>query len=269
MSKVIAIVNQKGGVAKTTTATNLSAYLAHLGKFVLLIDMDPQGNATSGFGLEQSKVDKGLYEAIVGEHKLSDVIHHTNIEGHKIAPATLDLAGANIELVNMEGREYKLREIINEVRHAYDYIIIDCPPSLGLLTINALTAADEVLIPVQTEYYALEGLSQLLNTIHLVRDNLHPDLSVLGAVMTMYDERYRLSKEVFHELYRYFPNRIFRTVVPRSVALAEAPSFGKSILEYRPRSKGARAYKRLAKEIITLDTAPRINRIPTPDNWEI
>ncbi len=269
MSKVIAIVNQKGGVAKTTTASNLSAYLAHLGKFVLLIDMDPQGNATSGFGIEQDKLDKGLYEAIAGIHTLSDVIQHTNIEGHKIAPATLDLAGANIELVNVEGREYKLREIINEVRHAYDYIIIDCPPSLGLLTINALTASDEVLIPVQTEYYALEGLSQLLNTINLVRDNLHSDLSVLGAVMTMYDERYRLSKEVFHELYRYFPNRIFRTVIPRSVALAEAPSFGRTILEYRPRSKGARAYKRLAKEIVSLDMAPRIDRIPTPSNWNI
>ncbi len=253
VSKVIAIVNQKGGVAKTTTAINLSAYLAHLGKFVLLVDMDPQGNATSGFGVNHRQLGRGIYEAISGTHRISDVALHTNIEGHKLAPATQDLAGANIELVNLSGREYKLREVLDEARLSYDYIIIDCPPSLGLLTINSLVAADEVLIPVQTEYYALEGVSQLLKTIQLVREHLHKDLSILGTVMTMYDERYRLSQDVFHELYRYFPSRIFRTVIPRCVALAEAPSYGKTILEYAPRSRGARAYKRLAKEILTLN----------------
>jgi chromosome partitioning protein len=251
MSKVIAIVNQKGGVGKTTTAVNLSAYLASMGKFVLLVDMDPQGNATSGFGINHRQLDRGVYESIVGTHEFNDVLISTNIEGHKLAPATQDLAAANIELVNLENREYRLREVLEQTRHAYDYVIIDCPPSLGLITINALTAAHELLIPVQTEYYALEGLSQLLNTISLVKDNLHPDLKILGALMTMYDERYKLTQEVFHELYRYFPNRIFRTVIPRNIELAEAPSHGQTIMEYRPKSRGARAYRRLAREIIS------------------
>ncbi len=253
MSKTIAIVNQKGGVAKTTTAVSLSAYLAHFGKFVLLVDIDPQGNATSGVGFNPKHIEKGVYEALVGRHYLKDVLLSTNIEGYKIAPATLDLAGANIELVNVTKREYRLRHIIDSIKHSYDYVIIDCPPSLGMLTINALTSADSVLIPVQTEYYALEGLSQLLHTIDLVKNRLHPDLDILGAVMTMYDDRYRLSQEVFHELYKYFPKRIFKSVIPRSVSLAEAPSFGKTILEYDPKSKGAKAYKRLAKEILALE----------------
>lgn len=253
MPKTIAIVNQKGGVAKTTTAVNLSAYLAHFGKFVLLVDIDPQGNATSGLGFNPRHIDKGVYEALVGKYHLKDVVLGTRIEGHRIAPATLDLAGANIELVRVAQREYRLRQIIDGLRHSYDYIIIDCPPSLGMLTINALTAADSVLIPVQTEYYALEGLSQLLHTINLVKNKLHPDLNILGALMTMYDERYKLSQEVFHELYKYFPERIFKSVIPRSISLAEAPSFGKTILEYDPRSKGAKAYRRLAKEILSLE----------------
>lgn len=250
MSRVIAIVNQKGGVGKTTTAVNLSAYLADMGKFVLLVDMDPQGNATSGFGINHRQLDRGIYESLMGLHDFREIIIPTAIEGHKIAPATLDLAGANIELVNVQNREYKLREVIEGARHSYDYIIIDCPPSLGLITINSLAAAQEVLIPVQTEYYALEGLSQLLNTIHLVKAHIHPELKILGALMTMFDDRYKLSHEVFHELYRYFPNRIMRTIIPRNVELAEAPSHGQSILEYRPRSKGAKAYKRLAKELL-------------------
>jgi len=251
MSKIIAIVNQKGGVGKTTTAVNLSAYLASVGKFVLLIDMDPQGNATSGFGINHRQLDRGIYESLIGTENLNDIILPTSIEGHKLAPATPDLAGANIELVNIDGREYKLREVLAEVRHSYDYIIIDCPPSLGLITINALAAAEDILIPVQTEYYALEGLSQLLNTISLVKTHLQPNINILGAVMTMYDDRYKLSQEVFHELYRYFPNKIMRTVIPRNIELAEAPSHGQTIMEYSPRSKGARAYKRLAREILS------------------
>lgn len=254
MSRVISIVNQKGGVGKTTTAVNLSAYLAYYGRRVLLIDMDPQGNATSGFGIQHHHLNQGIYETLVGQAPFSDIVRRTNIQGHMIAPATLDLAGANIELVNVENREYRLREVVAMVQGMYDYVIIDCPPSLGLLTINALAAAHDVLIPVQTEYYALEGLSQLLNTIHLVREHVHPELGILGAVMTMYDDRYRLTQEVFHELYRYFPNRIFRTVIPRSIALAEAPSYGKSIMEYKPRSRGAKAYQRLAREIMVMNS---------------
>jgi len=251
MARIISIVNQKGGVGKTTTAVNLSAYLACFGKFVLLIDCDPQGNATSAFGHNHSQLERGVYEGLMGYSAFDEVIIPTKIDGHRIAPATLDLAGVNIELVNEPEREYKLRKVLGQFRHVYDYIIIDCPPSLGLLTINALVASDEVVVPVQTEYYALEGLSQLLNTIHLVRDNLHTDLRLLGAVMTMFDERNRLSNEVFHELYRYFPDQVFRTVIPRNVSLAEAPSHGQTVLEYDPRSKGAKAYKRLAKEIIS------------------
>jgi chromosome partitioning protein len=251
VARVISIVNQKGGVGKTTTAVNLSAYLAQLGKFVLLIDTDPQGNATSAFGFNHRQLDKGIYEGLMGHHQFNDVVLKTNFIGHKLAPATPDLAGANIELVTVPEREFRLREVLAESRHGFDYVIIDCPPSLGLLTINALTAADEVLIPVQTEYYALEGLSQLLETISLVRDNLHSNLTILGAVMTMYDERAKLSDEVFHELYRYFPEKIFRTVIPRNIALAEAPSHGQTIFEYNSGTKGARAYKRLAREILS------------------
>ena len=253
MGKIIAIVNQKGGVGKTTTAVNLSAYLAGQGKFVLLIDMDPQGNATSGFGINYRQLDKGIYESLIGTHNFNDIILSTSIEGHKLAPATPGLAGANIELVNIADREYKLREVLAEVRHSYDYVIIDCPPSLGLITINVLAAAEEILIPVQTEYYALEGLSQLLNTISLVKTHLQPDIKILGALMTMYDDRYKLSQEVFHELYRYFPNKIMRTVIPRNIELAEAPSHGQTIMEYSPRSRGAKAYKRLAREILAIN----------------
>lgn len=250
MPRVISIVNQKGGVGKTTTAVNLATYLAHLGKFVLLVDLDPQGNASSGLGIDYRNLDKGIYQPIIANHSIREVIVPSNVEGLKIAPATIDLAGARVELVDHETREFKLYESLLEIRNEYDYIIIDCPPSLCLLTINGLVAAEEALIPVQTEYYALEGLSQLLETIKLVQASLKPNLKILGALMTMYDDRVKLSQEVFDELYKYFPDKIFRTVVPRNVKLAEAPSFGKSILHYDKKSPGGKAYERLAKEII-------------------
>ena len=250
MAKVISIVNQKGGVGKTTTAINLAAFLADLGKFVLLVDMDPQGNATSGLGVKRDELSHGIYEALARQKRIHDIVYNTAHEGLRIAPATQNLAGASIELVDVERREFQLRDLLAEVSHAYDYILIDCPPSLGLLTINSLVAADEILIPVQAEYYALEGLGQLLQTIELVREHIHPDLNILGAVLTMFDKRTRLSTEVMNELYKYFPDNIFRSIIPRSVRFAEAPSFGKSILHYEPKGKSARAYSRLARELL-------------------
>lgn len=250
MARVIAVVNQKGGVGKTTTAVNLGAYLAAAGKFVLLVDIDPQANATSGLGIDHRNLERGVYEALVGTSSMKEVICETGQDGFRVAPATAALAGAGIELVNVSDREYRLRDAILGVRNDYDVILIDCPPSLGILTINGIVGADEVLIPVQAEYYALEGLGQLMSTIDLVRDNLKPELKVLGAVLTMYDPRTKLSQEVLHELYKFFPRGIFRSVVPRTVRLAEAPSFGKSILSFDPTSKGAHAYERLAREFL-------------------
>jgi len=251
MSKIIAFVNQKGGVGKTTTAMNVAAFLAEMGKFVLLVDMDPQGNATSGLGINKdSVVENGLYEALARQKQFRDIVQNTSHEGLRIAPGTPNLAGANVELVDVERREHQLSDLLEEARHAYDYIIIDCPPSLGLLTLNSLVAADEVLIPVQAEYYALEGLSQLLQTIELVKTHIKPELSILGAVITMFDKRTKLSGDVMNELYQYFPDSIFRSVIPRTVRLAEAPSFGQSILHYEPKGKAAKAYGRLAQEIL-------------------
>lgn len=252
MSQTISIVNQKGGVGKTTTAVNLGAYLANMGKFVLLIDIDPQANATSGLGVDHRSLERGIYESLIGEAHLRDVVRNTNHEGYRLAPATQNLAGANIELVNVDRREFKLNEILEQVRGHYDYILIDCPPSLGLLTINGFTAADKVLIPVQAEYYALEGLGQLLETVSLIKENLNPKLDIMGAVITMFDKRTRLSDQVMRELYQYFPNKIFRSVIPRNVRLSEAPSYGQSILEYDPYSKGGKAYERLAREVLDL-----------------
>ena len=250
MARVISVVNQKGGVGKTTTAMNLAAYLAEMGNFVLLVDMDSQGNASSGLGFNRQELSHGIYEALSKKRRLHDIIVNTSHEGLRMAPSTPDLAGANIELVDMERREFQLHDLLEEVKHAYDYIIIDCPPSLGLLTINSLVAADELLIPVQSEYYALEGLGQLLQTIGLIQEHIKPELNILGAVITMFDKRTKLSGDVMDELYKYFPDTIFRTVIPRTVRLAEAPSFGKSILHYDPKGKGARAYERLAREIL-------------------
>lgn len=250
MAHVIAVVNQKGGVGKTTTALSLASYLAETGKFVLIIDMDPQANASSGLGIDHRSVTHSVYEAISGLVSFRHIAHQTAHEGLKIVPATGALAGANIELVNVERREFRLADALLEVRNDYDVIIIDCPPSLGLLTVNALVAADSVLIPVQAEYYALEGLGQLLETIEFIRRELHPKLAVLGAVITMYEGRLRLSNDVLQELHRYFPDRVFRSVIPRNVRLAEAPSHGKTIAHYDPESKGARAYEKFTRELL-------------------
>ncbi|MBT3817640.1 MAG: ParA family protein [Candidatus Magasanikbacteria bacterium] len=249
MSRIISVVNQKGGVGKTTTSVNLASALSDMGHFVLLVDMDPQGNATSGLGFPKEQVSHGVYEVLANQKKLQDVIVNGPHEGLRILPSTANLAGASIELVDVEEREHQLRNLLEQAAHGYDYIIIDCPPSLGLLTVNSLVAADEILIPVQAEYYALEGLGQLLETIGLLKEHIKPEMNILGAVITMFDKRTRLSEEVLNELYKFFPNNIFRSVIPRNVRLAEAPSFGQSIFHYDPRGKGAKAYKRLAREI--------------------
>ncbi|MBU1179505.1 AAA family ATPase [Patescibacteria group bacterium] len=250
MSQVIAVVNQKGGVGKTTTSVNLSVFLAALGKFVLLIDLDPQANASSGLGIDHTNLERGIYEVLSGQNSFRDVVQNTVQDGLRIAPASISLAGAGVELVNVENRESRLHRALDEVRGAYDYILIDCPPSLGLLTINGLVAADKVLIPVQAEYYALEGLSALISTVNLVKDSVKPNLEILGAVLTMHDKRNKLSGEVMNELYKYFPDKIFRSIIPRTVRLAEAPSYGKSILHYDSTGKGAKAYERLARELL-------------------
>jgi len=254
MAYIIAVVNQKGGVGKTTTAVNLSSYLASRGKFVLLVDLDPQANASSGLGVDHRALDKGVYEAILGEVSFRDIVVKSAVPGLSVAPATQALAGAAVELVDMERREYRLADAMLEIRNDYDYIILDCPPSLGLLTINGLTAAERVLVPVQTEYYALEGLGQLLATVDAIKNSLHPTLEVMGAVLTMYDDRNKLSKDVKAELEKFFPKKIFTSIIPRNVRLAEAPSFGKPIMQYDSWSKGARAYESLAEEILELDT---------------
>ena len=252
-ARIISVVNQKGGVGKTTTTVNLAAWLKEFGYKVLIIDIDPQGNASSGLGINPRELSKGIYEVLIDPNtKISEVIKSHQPNFH-LAPSTPDLAGAAVDLVNEENREYKLQENLQEVVDLYDFILIDNPPSLGLLTINGLVAAREVLIPVQCEYYALEGLSQLLNTINLIKEHLQPDLKILGAVMTMHDSRNKLSNAVFQELYKFFPERIFRSVIPRNVRMAEAPSHGLSIKDYDFESAGSKAYKRLAQEIIWLD----------------
>jgi len=253
MAKIISLVNQKGGVGKTTSAINLATYLALAGKFVLLVDLDPQGNASSGLGLNVREIEKSLYHSmIIGEHP-SKIIMRPKELAHDLIPASQDLAGAGIELVHMDNREFRLYNVLREIRTNYDYIIIDSPPSLGLLTINGLVASDEIIIPVQTEYFALEGLSQLLNTIDLVRENLQPELKIMGALLTMYDKRNRLARQVVKEIQDHFPGHVFDSIVPRSVRLAEAPGFGKSILSFDSLSKGARAYKNFAREIVEMD----------------
>ena len=252
MARVISICNQKGGVGKTTTSVNLSAYLAALGRRVLLIDFDPQANATSA--LFNTKFDKHIYHGIVGRAEHHEIIKPTQILGYHLIPSSSDLSGALIELVSLPQREYYLRNFINRIRHQYDYILIDLPPSLSLLTVNGLVASDEILIPVQAEYYGMEGLGQLLSTIDLIKNNLGHSIRITGAVITLYDKRERLPRQVAKSLRRNFPYPIFNVEIPRSIHLAEAPSFSQPILIYSPSSPGALAYKRLAEELIATET---------------
>lgn len=250
MAKIIAFVNQKGGVGKTTSTINVARYLAEAGKRVLLVDLDPQGNASSGLGIDVHGREKNLYHAMTLGVPVQEIILQTDTKDLHIVPAAQDLAGAEIEMVHVENREFRLYYALRTVRTLYDYVLIDSPPSLGLLTINGLVASDEVVIPVQTEYYALEGLSQLLGTIELVRENLQPNLKIMGALLTLYDRRNRLARQVVTEVNKHFPGPVFETVIPRSVRLAEAPSYGKSILDFDAFSKGARAYKAIVREML-------------------
>ena len=249
MARIIAIANQKGGVGKTTTAVNLSAALARLGEKVLLLDIDPQGNATSGMGLSKKEIKACIYDALINGLPLERIILPSRWENLCVVPATIQLAGAEIELVPTVSREVKLREALAPVKEDYSIIMIDCPPSLGLLTLNALTAAGGVMIPIQCEYYALEGLGQLMNTISLVRKHLNEELQIEGVVLTMYDSRTNLSEQVVEEVREYFKEKVYRTIIPRNVRLSEAPSHGLHILEYDPRSKGAEVYLALAGEV--------------------
>ena len=250
VSRVIAIANQKGGVGKTTTAVNLSACLADLGKRVLLIDIDPQGNATSGIGIDRRKLKVSIYDVLMDDMPLLDAVVETRVRGLSLLPATIDLAGAEIELVPRLSRESRLKVALDPVRDQFDFVLMDCPPSLGLLTINALTAADSILIPIQCEYYALEGLTQLMDTFRLVREALNPRLEVEGVVLTMFDGRTNLSIQVVEDVKRFFKGQVYRSIITRNVRLSEAPSHGLPITLYDPRSKGAEAYMELAREVI-------------------
>jgi chromosome partitioning protein len=252
MARIIGVVNQKGGVGKTTTAVNLAAFLAVLGKYVLLVDLDPQSNASQGAGVIVSDENPNIYHCIVNDQNPTGMLKKTSIFGFDVLPSSQALAGATVELVNMEERELRLKRTLGHVRTNYDYILIDCPPSLGLLTVNGLAAAEKLIIPVQCEYFALEGLGQLLKTVELVREGLNPDLQVLGVLLTMYDKRNQLSRQVANEVTKNFPGRVFDSVITRTVALAEAPSFGKPIVQFDPSSKGSKEYKMLAEEIIRL-----------------
>jgi chromosome partitioning protein len=250
MGRVIAVANQKGGVGKTTTAINLAASVANAGKRVLLLDFDPQGNASSGVGYPRDRVELSIYDALIGDVDMRDVIRPTEVKGLFLAPATTDLAGAEIELVARDGRERRLATLVGAIRDQFDYVLIDCPPSLGILTINALTAADGVLVPMQCEYYALEGLSALLRTIERVRQALNPGLGVDGVLFCMYDPRPNLTHQVTEEVKLHLGDKVFTTVIPRNVRLSESPSFGKPILLYDRESRGCQSYLQLADELV-------------------
>jgi len=250
MTRVIAIVNQKGGVGKTTTTVNLSAALAELGQKVLVIDLDPQGNTTSGFGVDKTALEHDVYDLLLNDASIADLLVDTGAHDVALVPATVNLAGVEVELVSASERELRLKKALEPILDQYAYILIDCPPSLGLLTVNALTAATEVLIPVQAEYYALEGLSQLTNVVARVRDALNPHLRITGLLVTMFDGRTKLAGEVLDEVNQHFPTQVFRTQIPRNVRLSEAPSFGKPAVLYDVRSRGAQAYVALAHEVV-------------------
>ena len=252
MGKVISIANQKGGVGKTTTAINLSTMLAKKGKKVLLIDADPQGNATSGVGIEKDE-DVSTYDVLVNDTTMDEAIKKAKMKNLSVCPANINLAGAEVELVSMMSREQRLKEKLEKIKDEYDYIIIDCPPSLGLITLNAFTASDSVLIPVQCEYYALEGLGQLINTINLVKKRMNKSLSIEGALLTMYDARTNLSNQVVKEVKNYFDDKVYKTVIPRNVKLSEAPSYGMPICMYDARSKGSKCYEKFTKELIKIN----------------
>ena len=252
MGKIISIANQKGGVGKTTTAVNLSTILAKRGKKILLVDADPQGNATSGLGVDK-KTELSTYDLLISDDHLVDIIKKTEVKNLYICPSNINLAGVEVQLVSMMSREQRLKEKLDKIKNKFDFIFIDCPPSLGLITLNAFTASDSVLIPVQCEYYALEALGQLINTIELVKKHLNKNLYIEGALLTMYDIRTNLSNQVVKEVRKYFKNRVYKTVIPRNVRVSEAPSYGLPITVYDPHSKGARSYEKLGKEFLKIN----------------
>lgn len=257
MGKIIALANQKGGVGKTTTSMNLAASLATLEKKVLLVDADPQANASSGLGVDLNEVDSTLYECIINQGNIKEAIYTTNIEGFDVVPSHINLVGAEVEMLNLKKREFILKELLTPIRDEYDYILIDCSPSLGLITVNSLTAADSVIIPVQCEYFALEGISKLLNTIKIIKKKLNPALEIEGFLLTMYDSRLRLANQIYDEVKRHFQELVFKTVIQRNVKLSEAPSHGLPAILYDADSTGSKNHMALAKEIIQRETTPK------------